>query len=594
MIKEALRIHALGLIVIPTGINKRPTCKWKQYQNKQLKSDILEIFSESTESMALVTGNGIEVIDIDSKYFLEHHREEMVFDLILAAVGEETYKQLVINRTVSGGYHVIYKTNVSEGNQKLASRYTIDEERKNDHDKIRVLLETRGEGGYILIPPSKGYTYDSNIQLDRIPTLTDYQRNSLIAACRSFDELDETYTQSKATIPVKVTGSGKSTIEAFNESHTPLELMEAAGWQRGYNGGGNLHLVRPGKTIREGIGAGYSEKLNLVRIFTSSTQFEPDKTYNAFQVYAVLNHGGNYSEACKELYHAGFGERMGKVTESHRDKVSQLVSSDPNVSGLASNTDLMEQIYNKQRLDITVKPNRKPNTLFLYCEETQAYRGLGGDGDLVNVFGREKTRKSAVAACAASCFLVDSQTEHKSLNFMADFNGRDLLHFDTEQSEYYHHNLASQMLHQQGLNTITHPKNFFSFSIMPYTKLDRLNFIRYTIEKHKNIGCVFVDGIVDLCRNYNDLEESSDLVTFFMNMASSRKFLLLDVLHNARSTGDARGHLGTELLNKATCNINITKEEDSNASTLKIKNMRGQEPKGFDFWHNSQGNIEIC
>ena len=71
-------------------------------------------------------------------------------------------------------------------------------------------------------------------------------------------------------------------------------------------------------------------------------------------------------------------------------------------------------------------------------------------------------------------------------------------------------------------------------------------------------------------------------------------FLLLDVLHNARSTGDARGHLGTELLNKATCNINITKEEDSNASTLKIKNMRGREPKGFDFWHNSEGNIEIC
>ena len=593
MINEALKLHEIGLKVIPTGANKRPTVKWKQYQAEQTKEAVKAIFKGHKESMALITGNGIEVIDIDSKYFLEHHRIEVVFDLILSAVGEEKFKQLVITQTVSGGFHVIYKTDVSEGNQKLASRYTIEEERKSDHDKVRVLLETRGEGGYILIPPSEGYTYDSKIELDRITFLSDHQRNALISACKSFDELDETYTQNKAAIPLQITGSGKTTIEAFNDSHTPDEFLEAAGWQRANRVGKNIMYVRPGKKISEGAGAGYSESLKLVRIFTTSTQFENEKSYNAFQVYALLNHGGDYSAACKELYHAGFGDRMSKTNESHRDKVSQITSLDVNVSDLASDTKKMEQIYKQQRVDVTVKPDRKPNSLFLYCEETQTYRGLGGDGDLVNFFGMEKTRKSAVAACAASCFLVDSETEHKSLNFKADFSGRDLLHFDTEQSEYYHHNLSCEMLHQQQLSTFSHPKNFYSFSIMPYSKIDRLNFIRYTINKHKNIGCVFVDGVVDLCRNYNDLEESSDLVTFFMNMASSRKFLLLDVLHNAKSTGAARGHLGTELVNKATCNINIIKEEDSQASTLKIKNMRGKQPKGFDFWHNPEGHIEI-
>ena len=592
MINEALKLHEIGLKVIPTGANKRPTVKWKQYQAEQTKEAVKAIFKGHKESMALITGNGIEVIDIDSKYFLEHHRIEVVFDLILSAVGEEKFKQLVITQTVSGGFHVIYKTEVAEGNQKLASRYTIEEERKSDHDKVRVLLETRGEGGYILIPPSEGYTYDSKIELDRIPFLSDHQRNALISACKSFDELDETYTQNKAAIPLQITGSGKTTIEAFNDSHTPDEFLEAAGWQRANRVGKNIMYVRPGKKISEGAGAGYSESLKLVRIFTTSTQFENEKSYNAFQVYALLNHGGDYSATCKELYHAGFGDRMSKTNESHRDKVSQITSGNASVSEKASNTDLMKDIYS-QRLDITVKQVQKPNSLFLYCDEAQKFLGLGGDGDLVNVFGREKTRKSAVAACAASCFIADSDKEHTSLNFKADFDGRNLLHFDTEQSKYYHHKLASEMLYQQGLSTHAHPKNFFSFSIMQHTKLDRLNFLRYAIDKTPNIGCVFVDGIVDLCRNYNDLEESSDLVTFLMNMASSRGFLLLDVLHNARSTGDARGHLGTELLNKATCNINISKEEGEKASTLKIKNMRGREPNGFDFWHNSEGHIEI-
>ena len=291
------------------------------------------------------------------------------------------------------------------------------------------------------------------------------------------------------------------------------------------------------------------------------------------------------------MYHSGYGDRLSKQKTSHRDKVSLILSEDKKVSEKASNDKLMENIYD-DKLDITTKPKQKPNVLLMWCEEKQEYVGIGGYGDLVNVFGGEKTGKSSVAACAASCFLKDGSNE--SLKFKAIFEDKNLLHFDTEQSKYYHHKLASQMMFQQGLRTHYHPDNFLSFYLMPYSKIDRLNFIRYSIDRTDNIGCVFVDGIVDLCRNYNDLEESSDLVTFFMNMAAKRNFLLIDVLHNARSTGSARGHLGTELLNKARCNINVSKDEGSNHSSLIIKSLRGAAiPKGFDFWHNEKGNIEI-
>jgi len=591
-LEEALWLHECGLKIIPTGKDKRPTVKWKQYQDQQSKEDVQKLFKNHAGSMALLTGDRIEVIDIDSKYFLEQHRIEDVFDLILSAVGEKTYNQLLLTQTQSGGYHVIYYTDVPEGNKKLASRYTLESERKNEHDKIRVLLETRGVGGYILIPPSEGYVYDSNIQLDRIPTLSNHQRNSLIAALMSFDEIEETYTQNKAKTPIEVAGSGKTTIEAFNEAHTPAEMIEAAGWQESYTRGDNVHYVRPGKTLREGVGAGYSKSLNLLRVFTSSTQFEPEKTYNAFQTYAVLNHGGDYSAACKELYHAGYGERLGRQKESHKERVSQLTSLDKTVSEKASNDELMAKKF-AQKLDVRVKPKQKPSTLFLKCEATNKYLGVAGNGDLVNIFGREKTRKSAVAACAASCYLADSETQNTSLNFKVDYDGRALVHFDTEQNSYHHHKIGCEMLYQQGLSPEYHPHNFYSWSIKDMTKIDRLNFIRYSIERVPDIACVFLDGVVDICRNYNDLEESSDLVTFLMNVAERRGFLIIDVLHNARSTGEARGHLGTELLNKATCNINITREEDSNYSTLNVKNMRDREPKGFDFWHDQNGHIEL-
>ena len=70
--------------------------------------------------------------------------------------------------------------------------------------------------------------------------------------------------------------------------------------------------------------------------------------------------------------------------------------------------------------------------------------------------------------------------------------------------------------------------------------------------------------------------------------------LLINVLHNARSTGKARGHLGTELLNKGTCNINITKDKEYGFSTLEIEDLRGSfEPKGFDFFHDDTGSLQL-
>jgi hypothetical protein len=602
MIQEALKLHNQGLKVCFTTSPKKkggkaPIGLWRDFiDGVQTEKDVKKLYDyaktkEDDLGLAIICDAGLEVLDIDSKYFLESHSVEYIFDAIIEAIGVEAYESIIQATTVNGGYHMIYRSAVVEGSQKLASRYTEDHEKKNEHDKVRVLLETRAHGGIFVVAPTEGYKYDNPFKTAAsAPTLSIQQRNALINACRAFDELEDSYKQTKVSIPTEITISNKSTIEHFNESHTPIEFLEAAGWQYKYSRGNNSHYVRPGKGLSEGIGAGYHEDLNLVRIFTSSTEFEPNKTYNAFQVYSILNHAGDYKEASRELYKAGYGDRISKQQETHAQKVSQITSMDKNTIQKISNDDLMNKIFDN-RLDITVKPTKKPNSLFLE-DDFGNYIGVGGDGDLVNIFGGKKSRKSAIAACAASTSIIGGH--NTSLKFKGDFGNRNLVHFDTEQNAYYHHKLCGEMIFQAGLTEDSHPTNFYSFHLMPYSKIDRLNFIRYSLEKIDNIGCVFLDGIVDVCRNYNDLEESSDLVTFFMNMASQRKFLIIDVLHNARSTGSARGHLGTELMNKATCNLNVLKDKDKPYSTLEVESIRGAKaPEPFDFHHNDFGHLEL-
>jgi len=47
---------------------------------------------------------------------------------------------------------------------------------------------------------------------------------------------------------------------------------------------------------------------DLLYVFTSSTTFNADESYDRFAAYAVLNHGGDYRAAARELAHKGYGK----------------------------------------------------------------------------------------------------------------------------------------------------------------------------------------------------------------------------------------------------------------------------------------------
>lgn len=297
-----------GICVIPTNENKIPCIEWKKYQDQTITIEEAEEGFEKpyAKTLSVVCGKSsknLEVIDIDTKYdltgdlFANYMQDITDNDLELA-------KSLLIIQTKSGGYHIYYFCDKIEGNQKLAQRPSSDEEIKlNPGDKIKVLIETRGQGGYVVAPPSIGY---KKVTGDKIPTITGEQRDILLELARSYNQVTE--PPKREYIATNTTKEFFTTPwDDYNSRGDIIGLLMQHGWSKVKENSLRSYFRRPGKD--KGISADYHHKLNLFKSFTTSSEFEVGHAYTPYGVFKILECGGDSSKAAKRLLELGYGEK---------------------------------------------------------------------------------------------------------------------------------------------------------------------------------------------------------------------------------------------------------------------------------------------
>ena len=314
-----------GLSVLPVTDKKSPALDWKLLQEEPLTEDSAKaIFSGSTHGIGIICGKvsgGLEVIDIDAKYDLTGELWEELRTLIEDNL-PDVYSRLVIASSRSGGYHLYYRIAFQDPDAKqagnisnLARRPATEEEKKaNPGEKVKVLIETRGEGGYIVASPTLGYSY---LQGDptAIPTITEEERGILFNIARSFN----TYTQPEAPKvkaypkPSSSPISGLTPFEDYAQrgAEDMLNRLQAKGWRIVRESGPRIHLLRPGDTDTKSSG-NYHTELRTLRIFSSSTEFNADKAYSLPDAFTILEFGAiteaNRSLAYRRLLEMGYGE----------------------------------------------------------------------------------------------------------------------------------------------------------------------------------------------------------------------------------------------------------------------------------------------
>jgi hypothetical protein len=303
-----------GLSVIPVNKDKIPLYRWDDYKTRIASPPEYENWNFPIAIIGGQISGGVVCIDFDSAglcfkdwmKIIEKHSPELL-------------TKFVIQQTPSGGYHVVYRcpeTNIR--NKKLA--VTVDN---------KVLIETRGEGGYFLASPSVGYTLLEN-DFDNLKNISLEDHEALIEYSRFFNKKFTEIETPKTQNDTQTEAGDVKPFDDYDSKNDPIALLTECGWTVLNRKNDTVYLRRPNKN--KGISASWNAIPNRFYVFSTSTDFENEHIYKASAVYTVLKHRGNWTEAAKDLYALGYGTRKkGKpnttTNEQYKPEVKRTIKT---------------------------------------------------------------------------------------------------------------------------------------------------------------------------------------------------------------------------------------------------------------------------
>ncbi len=292
-----------GFSVLPIKADgsKRPAMKWKQLQTEAASPEQVEHWfsnGRARQGLGVVTGFGeLEMLEFETAQAYADFTSRVEVAGLRKLLGRVAsgYSE----RSPGGGVHLFYRCEAVAGNTALARG-----------DSGKVLVETRGVGGFAVVAPSGGKVHPSGKpyeHLDGSPaTITRLdadERAGLFAVARTMDEKPPPAPRERA----RDGAEGDRPGDDYNRRGTSWEgLLVPAGWSRVAEYDEAAWWCRPGKT--SGVSATTNHAgSDLLWVFSTSTEFESERSYDKFGAYTVLHHEGDLSAAAKALAEDGYG-----------------------------------------------------------------------------------------------------------------------------------------------------------------------------------------------------------------------------------------------------------------------------------------------
>lgn len=381
---------------------KTPVIKsWARFQTNII--DPQELFhhmdSANTTAIAIIGGKvsgNLEMIDIDVKEWPEIGA---LFLTALYQIYPDLYARLRIHQSPSGGYHLLYRISDGEatGNKKIAYHA--------EHKEAGI--ESRGEGGYCLAPPSLGYVVLQDVS---IPVITMQDRNNIWHIAGSFNQKikEDKHVKKEYT---KDEYYDENPWQHFNASNEAEDVLLQAGWKLdGRRGGKWVSYTRPGKD--HGVSATFNTDNRLYYFFTSSVpEVENGRCYTPGTVLSLLSFGGDRKKTFTHLVEKGYGKVKGHIEKKQIHKAA--------LAGRDLPTNFSQEALKAYESETDKLKQRYPFGIFWYEEEDKVK--ISHERTINVAAGLGFRWHTTYQVCQVFGYVVERTTERTFLDAMKEY-----------------------------------------------------------------------------------------------------------------------------------------------------------------------------
>ena len=211
--------------------------------------------------------------------------------------------------------------------------------------------------------------------------------------------------------------------------------------------------------------------------------------------------------------------------------------------------------------------------------------GFFAQGDVHGIKAKQKSGKTSVimvmvaALISGQCFRV--RCLKKDLR---------IIWIDTEQKSSDTYLNYDKVFELAKIEKKDMHDRFEQFSLRRFTMEEKMNALKLLIST-RTPNIVFVDGIVDLVKNFNEVEDSQEIITQMMKLSAEFGCAIVCVLHTNKDATDhnMRGHLGTMLSQRAG-NVFECQKNDG-VITVSCSDSRHGDVPEWSIMYDDAGNL---
>jgi len=246
----------------------------------------------------------------------------------------------------------------------------------------------------------------------------------------------------------------------------------------------------------------------------------------------------------------------------------------------AVDMDFLKDALQKSLIDPNEEINEDP--IILEVCEPSGFKPIFTLGNFSAIIGQAKSKKSFFASMVLGTMARQKQYQ----NLMPRIKGRCVL-FDTEQGRY-HVNLFAR----RSMKIAGGCDNFTIFALRPYNTQQRIMLIEKVLYAD-DWKFAIIDGVRDLVTDINNPDQATHVSNLLLKWTAERNLHIMCIIHQNKADKNARGHIGSEVVNKSETVISISKHDvEKDLTVVSPEFMRGLHFEPYEI--KIEDNLPVC